>query len=81
VAGANRFDQLISEWEPRLQRAFLDSIYNLRDTAHLDQIVRMLENGDVDGALRAVGIDAASFRPFDKSSPTPSRRAGRPPRL
>ncbi len=67
MAGANRFDQLIAQWEPKLQRAFLDSIYNLRDTAHLDQIVRMLENGDVDGALRAVGIDPASFRPFDKT--------------
>lgn len=27
----------------------------------------MLENGDIEGALRAVGIDAVSFRPFDKS--------------
>ncbi len=67
MAGANRFDQLISEWEPKLQRAFLDSIYNLRDAAHIDQIARMLENGDVDGALRAVGIDPVAFRPFDKS--------------
>ncbi len=64
---ATRFDRLIDTWEPRLQRAFLDSIYNLRDTAHLDQIIRMLENGDVNGALQAVGIDPVSFRPFDKS--------------
>jgi hypothetical protein len=64
---ANRFDQLISEWEPRLQRAFLDSIYNLRDTAHLDQIIKMLEAGDVNGALHAVGIDPVAFRPFDKT--------------
>lgn len=61
------FEQLISDFEPRLQRAFLDSIFNLRDTAHIDQIIRMLENGDVDGALRAVGIDPVAFRPFDKS--------------
>lgn len=67
MAGANRFDQLISEWEPKLQRAFLESVYNLRDTAHVDQIIRMLENGDVNGALQAVGIDPVSFRPFDKS--------------
>ncbi len=61
------FDHLISEWEPKLQRAFLESIHNLRNIAHIDQIVRMLEAGDVSGALSAVGIDAASFRPFDKS--------------
>ncbi len=67
VTKANRFDQLIAEWEPRLQRAFLDSISNLRDTAHIDQIVKMLEAGDVNGALRAVGIDATAFRPFDRS--------------
>jgi hypothetical protein len=67
MARANRFDQLIGEWEPRLQRAFLDSIYALRDAAHIDQIVRMLENGDVGGALRAVGIDPVAFRPFDRS--------------
>jgi hypothetical protein len=64
---ANSWESLIGQWEPRLQQAFMDSIYNLRDTAHIDQIARMLENGDVDGALRAVGIDQTSFRPFDKS--------------
>jgi len=67
MARANNWEGLISTWEPKLQRAFLDSIYNLRNTAHLDQIVRMLENGDVDGALRAVGIDPVAFRPFDKT--------------
>jgi hypothetical protein len=67
VAKPNSWSGLIDQWEPRLQRAFLDSIYNLRDAAHIDQIIRMLENGDVDGALRAVGIDPVAFRPFDKS--------------
>ena len=36
----NRFDQLIDQWEPKLQRAFLDSIYALRDAAHVDQIAQ-----------------------------------------
>ncbi len=62
-----KWEGLLEQWEPRLQRAFLDSIYNLRDTAHVDQIVRMLEAGDVNGALRAVGIDPIAFRPFDQS--------------
>lgn len=64
---ANSWESLIDQWDERLRRAFLDSIYGLRDTAHLDQIVTMLENGDVNGALRAVGIDPAQFRPFDKT--------------
>lgn len=64
---ANRLDQLIDQFEPVLRRAFLDSIFQLRDAAQLDQIVRMLENGDVPGAIRAVGLDPVAFRPFDKS--------------
>lgn len=68
MARSNRsFEQLIADWEPQLQRSFLDSIYNLRDTAQVDQIARMLENGDVNGALRAVGLDPVSFRPFDRT--------------
>jgi hypothetical protein len=64
---ANRLDQLIDAFEPILRRAFLESIFNIRDRAQLDQIVRMLEARDVDGAVRAVGLDPASFRSFDKA--------------
>lgn len=60
-------EQLISEWEPQLRASFTDSVYNLRNTAQVDQIVRMLQAGDVDGALRAVGLDPVSFRAFDKT--------------
>lgn len=64
---ANRFDQLITEWEARLQRAFLDAIYLIRDQAQIDNIARMLDRGDVDGALRAVGLDPSQFRAFDSA--------------
>ncbi len=64
---ANSWQSLISEWEPRLQTAFLEAVYNQRNAAHVDQIAARLEAGDVDGALRAVGIDPANFRPFDKA--------------
>jgi hypothetical protein len=64
---ANRLDQLIDQLEPVLRRAFMESIYAIRDAAQLDLIVRMLENGDVPGAIRAVGLDPNLFRPFDKA--------------
>jgi hypothetical protein len=64
---ANRFDQLIASWEPVLGKAFSDSVYALRDQAQIDHIVRMLDNGDVEGAIRAVGLDPVAFRAFDKA--------------
>jgi hypothetical protein len=48
---------LIDAWEPRLRQAFIDAIYAVRNAAQIDQIVKMLEAGDVDGALRAIGLD------------------------
>jgi F like protein len=67
MARANRLDQLIDAWDPILKKAFLDSIFALRATAHYDQIVRMLEADDLDGAIRAVGLDPVAFRPFDRA--------------
>ncbi|HWV44127.1 phage minor head protein [Pseudorhodoplanes sp.] len=64
---ANRWDQLIDQWDATLRKAFLDSVYRLRDQAQLDAISRALERGDVNGALRAVGLDPASFRAWDKT--------------
>lgn len=64
---ANNFEQLIGEWETRLQRAFLAAVYLIRDQAQIDNIAKMLDRGDVDGALRAVGLDPSQFRAFDSA--------------
>ncbi len=64
---ANRFDQLIDHWEPILRKAFLDAVQNIRDTARLGQIERMIANGDIEGAVKAVGLNPASFRAFDRA--------------
>jgi hypothetical protein len=64
---ANNFEKLISAWDPVLRRAFLDSIYTMRDMAQVDHIATMLKRGDVEGALRGVGLDPVAFRAFDKS--------------
>lgn len=60
----NRFDQVIDDWDPILRRAFLESVQNVRNRAQLDRLVEMIRAGDVAGALRAVGLDPASFRPL-----------------
>lgn len=63
----NRIDQLIDAFDPVLKRAFQESIFALRDRAQVNLIATMLERGDVEGALRAVGLDPVAFRAFDKS--------------
>lgn len=60
-----RLDQLLEFWEPRVRRAFLDAFEAIRSEARLNQIVRMIEERNVEGAIRAVGLDPAVFRPFD----------------
>lgn len=58
---------LIETWAPRLQKAFLDAIALIRDRAQIGVIATMLERGDVDGAVRAVGLDPVAFRDFDRA--------------
>ncbi len=67
MAGENTFETLVRGWNAPLRKAFLDSVYTLRDQAQIDLIVARLEAGDVEGALKAVGLDPVAFRPFDKS--------------
>jgi hypothetical protein len=44
----------------------MEGVYNLRSNAQLDQIIRYLDLGDVDNAIRAVGLDPVAFLPWDK---------------
>lgn len=62
----NRFDQLIDQFEPVLRKAFLDAVYAMRGRADIAQITAMLERRDIEGALRAVGLDPSSFRLLDR---------------
>lgn len=64
---ANSWEGLIDAWDPIIRRAFLEAVHAMRDRAQIDQIARMLERGDVSGAIRAVGLDPVSFRPLDKA--------------
>jgi hypothetical protein len=63
----NRFDNLIDKWDLELRKAFLDAVYQMRNTAHIEQIANMLAQGDVTGAVQAVGLDPVQFRRFDRT--------------
>jgi Phage Mu protein F like protein len=58
-------EQLISDWTPRLRAAFLKSIADIANSAQIGVIASKLEAGDIEGAIRAVGIDPVKFRALD----------------
>lgn len=65
AATARRLDKLIDAWDPVLQKAFIRAAYNMRKSVHMEALIRQIEAGDTEGALRAVGLNEAQFRPYD----------------
>jgi hypothetical protein len=57
-------EKLASTWEPKLRDAFLAAVRAVTDRANLTVITRLLENGDIDAAFRALNIDPADFSQF-----------------
>lgn len=62
-----RIDQIIEDWSPVLRREFTAAIQGVRDRAQIEQLARMLERGDVSGAVRALGLDPTAFRGLDRA--------------
>jgi hypothetical protein len=57
-------EKLASTWKPKLRDAFLAAIRGVTNRANLAVITRLLENGDIDAAFRALNIDPADFSQF-----------------
>lgn len=63
----DRIERLLLEWEPKLRDAFLAAVRGIRARVQLAEVVRLLKAGDVDGAVRAVGLDPMMFRPLGQA--------------
>lgn len=57
--------KVIARMEPVIRRAFIDAIRDIRSEAQLAVIVRALEDGRVDDAIRALQLDPAFYAPLD----------------
>lgn len=62
-----RFEQLVSTYEPMLRAAFVEAIDDIRSNIVLRRIVERLERGNVNGAIAAMNFDEAAFRPLDEA--------------
>lgn len=58
----NSWEQLIAAWEPRMRMAFLEAVYQIRDSVTIKELARLIEAGRIDDAVRAVGLDPGKFR-------------------
>lgn len=58
---------LIANLEPSVRDGFLASIADIKAQATLRRIVAALEQRDVEGAIRALGLDRAAFSPLENA--------------
>ncbi|WP_292395805.1 hypothetical protein [Mesorhizobium sp.] len=63
----DRFEQLVSTYEPVLRTAFIEAIDDIRSNIVLRRVVERLERGDVNGAIAAMNLDEAAFRPLEEA--------------
>ncbi|TPN90148.1 head morphogenesis protein [Mesorhizobium sp. B1-1-5] len=62
-----RFDILVSQFEPAVRAAFIEAIDDITSNIVLRRIVERLERGDINGAINAMHLDPAAFRPLDEA--------------
>lgn len=59
--------QLVAQHGPEIAKAFKESLASIKGSAQVGALITMLEKGDIEGAMVAVGLEPASFRRLDQS--------------
>ncbi|KKZ89065.1 phage minor head protein [Rhizobium phaseoli] len=59
--------ELVDKLAPTLEKAFLDAIDEIRSEIILREVVAKLEARDIEGAIQALHIDPAAFRPLSEA--------------
>lgn len=67
ITPRQRLEELLEQHEPEIRAAFMAAIDNIRSKAEIGRIAALLERGDIDGAVRAVHLDPAAFRAFERA--------------
>lgn len=62
-----RLEQLVADLTPLLRTAFMEAIDDIRSNIVLRRIIERLERGDVAGAIDALHLDQAAFRPLEEA--------------
>lgn len=67
LSARERFELLVAQFEPEVRAAFAEAIADLRDNVEIKLFIERLERRDIDGAIAALHLDPAVFRPMDRA--------------
>ena len=56
---------IATQEEARMLRAFLDSVAEIKNTVKINQLTALIEQGNIDGAIRLLGLDPSAFEGMD----------------
>ena len=59
--------EALAKLEPKVRKAFLDAIGEIRKAADPSAIARMIERGDIEAAIRAMRFEPGLFGPLDRA--------------
>jgi hypothetical protein len=72
----DRLAKLISDWEPQIAEAFLAAVREITNEVRFSDLVAAIKAGDVEGAIRLVGLDPLQFRALDRAIEQAFEEAG-----
>ncbi|MGL5737221.1 MAG: hypothetical protein ACRCYS_20375 [Beijerinckiaceae bacterium] len=68
--------EALAKLEPKVARAFLDAIGTIRKAADPGAIAKLIDVGDIEGAIRAMRFEASLFGPLDRALEEAYRNGG-----
>src|SRR5262249_19929744 len=64
---SDEIETLLSRVEANLLRAFMESVYEIRDRTQVERVADRLRQGDVEGALRALYLNPDAYQRLDRA--------------
>ena len=64
---AVNLQQIATQQERAILRAFAESIQSVKDQAVISEIAALINRGDVEGVVNLLQLDPATFRPFENA--------------
>ncbi|WP_379069549.1 head morphogenesis protein [Mesorhizobium sp. UC22_110] len=67
LSSRQRLEILVQQFEPVIRAAFMEAIDDIRSNIVLRRIAERLERADIAGAIKALNLDEAAFRPLEEA--------------